>query len=39
MIAKERGWKVAGAMSGFIFPYAVAIGAVVRLGFRALGGS
>ncbi len=39
MIAKERGWKVAGAMSGFIFPYAVAVGAVVRLGFRALGGT
>ena len=27
MIAKERGWKVAGAMSGFIFPYAIAVGA------------
>jgi ferrous iron transport protein B len=39
MIAKERGWKVAGAMSGFIFPYAIAVGAVVRLGFRMLGGS
>jgi Fe2+ transport system protein B len=39
MIAKERGWKAAGAMSGFIFPYAVAVGAVVRLGFRMLGGS
>jgi Fe2+ transport system protein B len=39
MIAKERGWKVAGMMSGFIFPYAVAIGAVVRLGFRFFGGS
>jgi hypothetical protein len=34
MIAKERGWKVAAAMSGFIFPYAIAVGAVVRLGFR-----
>ena len=39
MIAKERGWKVAGMMSGFIFPYAVAVGAVVRVGFRMLGGS
>jgi Fe2+ transport system protein B len=38
MIAKERGWKVAGAMSAFIFPYAVAVGAVVRLGFRLFGG-
>jgi len=37
MIAKERGWKVAGMMSGFIFPYAVAVGAVVRVGFRMLG--
>jgi ferrous iron transport protein B len=39
MIAKERGWKTAGAMSAFIFPYAVAVGALVRLGFRVLGGS
>jgi ferrous iron transport protein B len=38
MIAKERGWKTAGAMSAFIFPYAVAVGAVVRAGFRAFGG-
>jgi Fe2+ transport system protein B len=38
MIAKERGWKTAGAMSAFIFPYAVAIGAVVRFGFKAFGG-
>jgi ferrous iron transport protein B len=39
MIAKERGWKAAGAMSAFIFPYAIAVGAVVRLGFRLLGGA
>ena len=39
MIAKERGWKVAGMMSGFIFPYAVAVGAVVRVGFRFFGAS
>ncbi|HEX3769767.1 MAG TPA: nucleoside recognition domain-containing protein, partial [Polyangiaceae bacterium] len=38
MIAKERGWKVAGLMSGFIFPYAIAVGAVVRTGFRIFGG-
>jgi hypothetical protein len=38
MIAKERGWRVAGAMSAFIFPYAVAVGALVRLGFRVAGG-
>ena len=37
MIAKERGWKVAGAMSGFIFPYAIAVGAVVRLGLSPAG--
>jgi ferrous iron transport protein B len=37
MIAKERGWKTAGAMSAFIFPYAVAVGAVVRLGFHLFG--
>ena len=39
MIAKERGWKVAGAMSAFIFPYAIAVGALVRTGFRLFGGS
>ena len=39
MIGKERGWKVAAAMSAFIFPYAVAVGAVVRLGFRFFGAS
>jgi ferrous iron transport protein B len=38
MIAKERGWKAAGAMSAFIFPYAVAVGSLVRLGFRLCGG-
>ncbi|HLK35984.1 MAG TPA: ferrous iron transporter B [Polyangiaceae bacterium] len=38
MIAKERGWKTAGTMSAFIFPYAVAVGAVVRLGFGIFGG-
>lgn len=39
MIAKERGWKVAGMMSAFIFPYAVAVGAVVRAGFHLFGGT
>jgi ferrous iron transport protein B len=38
MMAKERGWKVAGAMSAFIFPYAIAVGAAVRMGFRVFGG-
>jgi ferrous iron transport protein B len=39
MIAKERGWKVAGLMSAFIFPYAVFVGAMVRVGFHLFGGS
>ncbi len=38
MIAKERGWKTAGAMSAFIFPYAIAVGALVRFGFKVFGG-
>ncbi len=38
MMAKERGWKTAGAMSAFIFPYAIAVGATVRMGFRLFGG-
>jgi Fe2+ transport system protein B len=38
MIAKERGWRAAGAMSAFIFPYAVAVGSAVRFGFRLFGG-
>ena len=38
MIVKERGWKVAGLMSAFIFPYAVLVGGLVRLLFNALGG-
>jgi ferrous iron transport protein B len=38
MIAKERGWKTAGAMTAFIFPYAIAVGAIVRLGFTVFGG-
>ena len=39
MIAKERGWRTAAAMSAFVFPYAVAVGATVRLGFRLFGGA
>ncbi len=30
MIVKERGWKTAAAMAGFIFPYALGVGALVR---------
>ena len=37
MIVKERGWKVAGLMSAFIFPYAVLVGGLVRLLFNLLG--
>jgi Fe2+ transport system protein B len=37
MIAKERGWKTAGIMSAVIFPYAVGVGAVVRIGFHLFG--
>ncbi|HEY2509630.1 MAG TPA: ferrous iron transporter B [Polyangiaceae bacterium] len=38
MIVKERGWKVAGMMSAFIFPYAVLVGGLVRLLFKVIGG-
>jgi Fe2+ transport system protein B len=38
MIVKERGWKVAGMMSAFIFPYAVLVGGAVRLLFKVMGG-
>ena len=37
MIAKERGWRTAGAMAAFIFPLAVAVGGVVRVLMVALG--
>jgi Fe2+ transport system protein B len=37
MIAKERGWKSAGLMSAFIFPYAIVVGSVIRCGFRFFG--
>lgn len=36
MIVKERGWKTAAAVAGFIFPFAVAVGAVVNVVLRAL---
>jgi ferrous iron transport protein B len=31
VIAKERGWKTAGAMAAFIFPLAFAVGGLVRV--------
>jgi len=37
IIAKERGTRTALAMAAFIFPFAFAVGGLVRLGMRALG--
>ena len=37
IIAKERGTKTALAMAGFIFPFAFAVGGLVRLLMRGLG--
>lgn len=37
MIAKERGWRTAGAMAAFIFPLAFAVGGLVRVFMRATG--
>jgi ferrous iron transport protein B len=37
MIAKERGARTAAAMSAFIFPFAFAVGALVRVAMLALG--
>jgi len=37
MIAKERGWKVAAAIGAFIFPFAFAVGGLVRVLMLALG--
>ena len=36
MIVKERGFKTAAAVAGFIFPFALAVGAVVNVVLRAL---
>jgi Fe2+ transport system protein B len=38
MVVKEQGAKAALAMSGFIFPYAIFVGAVVRAGWRLFAG-
>ncbi len=38
MVVKEQGAKAGFAMSAFIFPYAVLVGAVVRAGWRLFGG-
>ena len=37
MIGKERGWKTAAAMAGFIFPLAFATGGLVRVVLHAMG--
>jgi ferrous iron transport protein B len=37
MIAKERGWRTAGAMAGLIFPLAFAVGGLVRVLMQAAG--
>jgi ferrous iron transport protein B len=36
MIVKERGWKTAMAIAAFIFPFAIAVGAVLNLFLRAV---
>ena len=36
MIVKERGWKTAGAIAAFVFPFAVAVGAALNLVLRAV---
>ncbi len=36
MIVKERGWKTAAAVAGFIFPFALVVGAAVGVVLRAL---
>jgi ferrous iron transport protein B len=37
MIAKERGWRTAAAMAAFIFPFAFAVGGLVRVVMIAAG--
>jgi len=37
VIAKERGWKTAAAMAAFIFPFAFAVGGLVRVFMIAAG--
>ena len=36
MIVKERGWRTGLAVAGFIFPFAVAVGALLNAALRAL---
>jgi ferrous iron transport protein B len=37
IIVKEQGWRVALAMSAFIFPFAILVGGVVNLVLRSVG--
>jgi len=36
MMVKERGWKTGLAIAGFIFPFAIAVGATLNWVLRAL---
>jgi ferrous iron transport protein B len=36
MMVKERGWKTGFAIAAFIFPFAIAVGAALNWGLRAL---
>jgi ferrous iron transport protein B len=36
MIVKERGWRTAAAVAGFVFPFALAVGAALNALLRAL---
>jgi hypothetical protein len=36
MIARERGWRTAGLIATFIFPFAILVGAALNWVLRAL---
>jgi len=38
MMVREQGWKVGLAIAGFIFPFAIAVGAALNVLFRLLPG-
>ena len=38
MIVKERGWKTALAIAGFVIPFALAVGAGLHFALRLLPG-
>ncbi|HSB88526.1 MAG TPA: ferrous iron transport protein B [Anaerolineales bacterium] len=37
MMARERGWRTTLAISAFVFPFAFAVGGILRLGLQAVG--